>query len=110
LDRDPEPTDTRLPTALVGLNGDDLVIIHSSKVLELCHASNCRPACARVCLYPVNPTLCNRVNFLTASASPKRKRPGPEVARVTEPDSGGAFLQKHMGWNSQTPVKRANHT
>ena len=42
LDRDPEPTDTRLPTALVGLNGDDLVIVHSSKVLELCHASNCR--------------------------------------------------------------------
>ncbi len=42
LDRDPEPTDTRFPTALVRLNGEDLVIVHSLKVLELSHTSNSR--------------------------------------------------------------------
>jgi hypothetical protein len=31
------------------------------------------------------------------------------MSSSSQPDSGGAFLQKHMGWNSQTPVTRANH-
>jgi hypothetical protein len=42
LDRDPQPTDTRFSTSLTRLHGDDFLIVHSPKVLELCHTSNSR--------------------------------------------------------------------
>ena len=64
LDRDPQPTDTRFSTSLTRLHGDNFLIVHSPKVLELCHTSNSRRRIPQAaCFYSANTISCNRVNF-----------------------------------------------
>jgi len=64
LDRDPQPTDTRFSTSLTRLHGDDFLIVHSPKVLELCHTSNSRRRIPQAAyFYSANAISCNRLNF-----------------------------------------------